>query len=124
MTSPMVILVNGLPGAGKTTLARALSQRVRLPLFSKDVVKETHADVVGAEPVQDWPQRRGNRALGKAAGDTMWALLADAPDGAILESNWLSGYRYFVVDGLDRAGIADRPANGTDRGGPVGPRPT
>lgn len=107
MTSPMVILVNGLPGAGKTTLARALSRRMRLPLFSKDVIKETHADVVGAEPVQDWPQRRWNGALGKAASDTMWALLADAPGGAILESNWLTGYRHFVVDGLDRAGVTD-----------------
>jgi hypothetical protein len=35
----LVVLVNGLPAAGKTTLARALSRRLSLSLFSKDVIK-------------------------------------------------------------------------------------
>jgi len=35
----LVVLVNGLPAAGKTTLARALSRRLALPLLSKDVIK-------------------------------------------------------------------------------------
>lgn len=105
MSAALVVLVNGLPGAGKTTLARSLSRRVRLPLFSKDVIKEAHAEVLGAEPPTRGPQRRWNRALGTAASDTMWALLADAPGGAILESNWSADYRHFVVDGLARPGI-------------------
>jgi predicted ATPase len=46
----IVILVNGLPASGKTTLARALARRLRLPLFSKDVIKEAHAEVFGAQP--------------------------------------------------------------------------
>ncbi|WP_432742661.1 hypothetical protein H7827_03730 [Streptomyces sp. JH002] len=38
------VLVNGLPGAGKTILAREPAGYLGLPLFSKDTVKETLAD--------------------------------------------------------------------------------
>ena len=57
-----------------------------VPAHSKDVIKEAHADTLGAQPPHPWPQRRWNASLGAAASDTMWALLADAPGGAILES--------------------------------------
>lgn len=103
MTVLPVVLVNGLPGAGKTTLARTLSQRLRLPLFSKDTIKEVHADVLGTEPPPGWPQRRWNAALGAAASRTMWVLLADAPGGAVLESCWPNDVRDLVVLGLQRA---------------------
>jgi glucokinase len=78
MTGALAILVNGLPGAGKTTLARAVARDLGLPLFSKDVIKEAHADVLGVER-PGWPQRRWNAAIGAAASDTMWALLATHP---------------------------------------------
>ncbi len=102
MARALAVLVNGLPGAGKTTLAGVLARQLGLPLFSKDVIKEAHADVLGTER-PGWPQRRWNAAIGAAASETMWALLADAPAGAVLESCWPADYRDFVVRGLSRA---------------------
>jgi glucokinase len=100
-----VILVNGVPGAGKTTLARALSRRLRLPLFSKDVIKEAHADVFGAAPPAGCSPSDWDRQFGAAANQTMWALLADAPAGAILESTWPAAQTWpYVASGLARAG--------------------
>jgi predicted kinase len=99
----LAVLVNGLPAAGKTSLARHLARNLVLPLFSKDVIKEAHADVLGTD-VPGWPQRRWNQAIGAAASETMWALLADAPGGAVLESTWPAGVRELVVRGLRRAG--------------------
>ncbi|HKE64132.1 MAG TPA: AAA family ATPase [Micromonosporaceae bacterium] len=99
-----VILVNGLPGAGKTTIARGLSRRLALPLFSKDVIKEATADILGDEPSDGRAQRLWNNELGAAASEAMWALLADAPSGAILESCWLAHVRHLAEDGLRRAG--------------------
>jgi adenylate kinase family enzyme len=54
MTRPLAVLVNALPGAGKTTLARTLSHHLELPLLSKDIIKETLADVLGTE-LPGWP---------------------------------------------------------------------
>jgi predicted kinase len=93
-----VVLVNGLSGSGKSTLARALSRALGLPLFSKDVVKETLADQLGVAG--------DGRALGAAASELMWSLLADAPGGAVLESAWI-GVRELAAAGLARAGVTE-----------------
>ncbi len=101
----LVVLVNGLPAAGKSTLAPLLSRALGLPLFGKDVIKETHADVLGVEPPDGRSQRQWNAALGRAASQTMWALLGHAPAGAVLESSWRSDVRELAAAGLASAGV-------------------
>jgi predicted kinase len=46
MGKPLLIIVNGLPGTGKTTLARRLAADVRLPVFSRDGIYETLYDAL------------------------------------------------------------------------------
>jgi predicted kinase len=48
MRESRVILITGLPATGKTTLARTLAARYRLPLVAKDLIKEPLLDVLGA----------------------------------------------------------------------------
>jgi predicted kinase len=43
-----VILITGLPGTGKTTLARIVAARYGLPLLAKDLIKEPLLDALGA----------------------------------------------------------------------------
>ncbi|WP_457029573.1 AAA family ATPase [Kitasatospora sp. P5_F3] len=99
----VTVLVNGLPAAGKSTLARALASELRLPLFSKDSIKETLADQL--TPGTGTTPREWSTALGRAASETLWTLLAHAPDGAVLESPWPADTRRFAVAGLARAGV-------------------
>jgi predicted kinase len=46
MGKPLLIIVNGLPGTGKTTLARRLAADVGLPVFSRDGLYETLYDAL------------------------------------------------------------------------------
>lgn len=41
------ILVTGMPAAGKSTLAEALGERLKLPVISKDGIKERMFDTIG-----------------------------------------------------------------------------
>ena len=66
MTSPgrRVVLVSGAPGSGKTTLAVPLAAELGFALLSKDRIKETLHDALGA-PVSDlaWSSRLGAAAM-------------------------------------------------------------
>lgn len=96
-----LLLVNGLPASGKTTLARQLSAELGAPLLSKDVVKETLFDCLGAK---DSAQ---SRTLGAASMEVLWSLATFCPTTAIVESWMPPSTRPFVVDGVARAGFDD-----------------
>jgi predicted kinase len=46
---PLLVVVTGPPGAGKTTVAAALRKRLGLPLIAKDTLKELLGGALGIE---------------------------------------------------------------------------
>jgi predicted kinase len=46
---PLLVVVTGPPGAGKTTVAAALRERLELPLIAKDTLKELLGEALGIE---------------------------------------------------------------------------
>jgi predicted kinase len=78
------VVVAGVPGSGKTTLARALASDLELPLLSKDTIKEALFDALGTGDLS-WSQR-----LGGASHRVLRALAAEA-GAAVLESHFHRG---------------------------------
>ena len=65
----ILILVNGSAASGKTTLANALAEALRLPLISKDELKESLMDSLGC------PDRARSRELGGATYALLYLLM-------------------------------------------------
>lgn len=92
-----VVVVNGLPASGKSTLAPVLADELGFLAIEKDAIKERFADIA-------WP-RLDARELGAAAMDTMWRLAAVEPDGAVLDGTWFGDRAAgFLAAGLATAG--------------------
>lgn len=65
MSAPTLLCFTGPPGAGKSVLARAVSQQLELPLFDRDDFKDIMFDALG------WSDREWSRRVGKAS----WAMI-------------------------------------------------
>lgn len=75
-----LVLVNGLPGSGKTTLASGLAGSLGAVLLSKDAVKEALADLL--------PDPASLPGLGAVAMSAVWSLAARLPRTVVVESWW------------------------------------
>ncbi len=61
LSQPLLLIILGAPGVGKTTLARRLAELLGLPLLVRDDVKEILFDTLG------WSDREWSRKLGYAS---------------------------------------------------------
>jgi predicted kinase len=88
-TIPLLIIVSGPPGAGKTTLARWLSHELSLPLLYRDGLKETLFESLG------WSDREWSRRLGRASYDLLHYVLETHigfGHSCIVESNFEAAF--------------------------------
>ncbi|TCK66415.1 AAA family ATPase [Curtobacterium sp. PhB136] len=93
----VAIIVNGMPGSGKSTVGAALAEVLGCPFLSKDRIKEPLADIAGP--------MIASRPLGAIAMTTMWAMAGAVEHGVVLDAVWLpSRDRAFLEAGLASAG--------------------
>ena len=67
----MYVVVSGLPGSGKTTIAAPLAEALTLPLLARDTIKESLWDALGPGDLA-WSRR-----LGGASAEAFWRLAAE-----------------------------------------------
>lgn len=88
MEAPLLVVVSVMPASGKTTVARALSRRLLLPLIAKDDIKEQLYDALGPGDIA-WSER-----LGAATYALIFAVarsILATGTGAIVEANFFRG---------------------------------
>lgn len=86
---PLLVIVSGAPGSGKTTLAAVLARELRLPVLGKDAIKETLAESLGTPGTLAQAQALGGASFTLLAAVAGWMLGGGA--GVILEANYRRG---------------------------------
>ncbi len=89
MNHPTLILVLGMPGSGKTTLAKKLAQELNLPLVVKDDLKVILLDTYG------WQDRETSIQAGSTSYKLMDYIIAEqlqVGNSLIVESTFYPEY--------------------------------
>lgn len=96
-----VILVNGIPASGKSTLTRAIADRFGFPVLTLDSLKEPF--MAAFAPVD----RQLNRQLGCAAYQAIWRIVGQAPQGSVFIIDAWFGFqpKSVLEQGLRDAGV-------------------
>jgi predicted kinase len=63
-----LVIICGLPGSGKTTLARELSKKINIPCLHKDSIKESLYDIFKMKTLED------SKSIGKKSVDLLFDL--------------------------------------------------
>ncbi len=85
MSKTLLIIISGPPCTGKTTLGKKIAREFRLPLISRDDIKESLFDSLGIK------DREWSKKLGLASYKVLYQLvdsLLRAGQSLILESNF------------------------------------
>jgi predicted kinase len=85
---PLLIIVNGPPASGKSTLAEQVAAELGLPYVSKDALKEELFDSLGVI------ERTLTRNLGEASMRLLYTVagsILDAGTGVVIEANFYHG---------------------------------
>lgn len=93
------ILVTGIPAAGKSTMAEVISERLKLPVISKDTIKERLFDNVGFQ------SRAEKVKLGIASMEIMYyaaGQLMKAGQPFILENNFEYSSEQGIISLLEK----------------------
>jgi len=67
----VLVIVNGIPGTGKTTISRKLAADLRLPLISKDDIKEFLFGRLGGSGLEN------SKLLGRVSVDSLYRVAAE-----------------------------------------------
>ena len=85
MNKPKLIVITGLPGSGKTTVAKFVSSKLSMPLIEKDMIKELLFNSLG------WSDREWSKKLGAATYELMYYFIEQQLSNGyslIIESNF------------------------------------
>ena len=96
-----VVLINGIPASGKSTLTRALAEQFGFPVLTLDSLKEPF--MASFAPVD----RLRNRQLGCAAYQAIWKVVGQAPTRCVYLIDAWFGFqpKEVLQQGLQQAGI-------------------